>query len=124
MVFLVGRRVIIESFEATAILPPINGFFFCVQCGSECSEIFWVSWSKKKKNPVGAGPAGQHGSLVSQAPFPEGVFDLRLRLVCSLFIVPYSHPHYFYLFKIHLFLFLLFPFLLLVTFVAILFVFM
>lgn len=40
MVFLVGRRVIIEGFETTAILPPINGFFFCVQCGSECSEIF------------------------------------------------------------------------------------
>lgn len=48
MVFLVGRRVIIEGFWATTILPPINGFFFCVQCGSECSEIFWVSWSKKK----------------------------------------------------------------------------
>lgn len=42
MVLLVGRRVIIENFEAIAILPPINGFFFfCVQCGSECSEIFF-----------------------------------------------------------------------------------
>lgn len=27
MVLLVGRRVIIESFEVIAILPPINGFF-------------------------------------------------------------------------------------------------
>lgn len=41
-VFLVGRRVIIEGFGATAILPPINGFFFFAfgAVVNECSEIF------------------------------------------------------------------------------------
>lgn len=63
MVLLVGRRVIIENFEAIAILPPINGFFFFAFSAvvNVARSFFGASWSKKKTPPVGAGSAGRHG---------------------------------------------------------------
>lgn len=106
-----------KAFGATTILPPINGFFFCVQCGSECSEIFWVSWSKKNPSPVGAGPVGQHGSFVGQTSFfkdsrhlKECVFWFVMEtglsfafffiscLIVTLTIFIYSKIHFFFRF--------------------------
>lgn len=83
MVFPVGRRVIIEGFWATTILPPINGFFFAFSVVVNVARFFWVSWGKKK-NPVGAGPVGQHGSFVGQASFFKDSRHLKGRvLVCD-----------------------------------------
>lgn len=116
MVFPVGRRVIIEGFWATTILPPINGFFFAFSVVVNVARFFGFR-GVKKKNPVGAGPVGQHGSFVGQASFFKDSRHLKGRvLVCDedwfvvrfFYIVPCGHPHYFYLFKNSLFFSFLF----------------